>query len=389
MAISFQLEKGRRTGPRCGRLTTPHGTVATPLFMPVGTQGSVKACSAEDLRRHNVAMVLANTYHLYLRPGHTIIERLGGLHRFMGWQGPILTDSGGYQVYSLGALRKITEHGVLFRSHLDGSEHLLTPEKVVSIQRSLGVDVAMVLDECVSCPAPPDETRAAMERSVRWAERCRDAMGEDGPALFGIVQGGGAPGWRRECASELVRLGFSGYAVGGLGLGETRPTFLSTLDVCAEALPANAPRYVMGIGTPEDIVEAVGRGMDMFDCVLPTRNARNGTLYTRTGILRIKNSRYAEDPRPIDPLCGCSTCRCYSRAYLRHLFLARELLVYQLNSIHNLYYYQNLMHELREAVRADAFPSFVRHFYEQRVEDVPPSSTPGEGGTWVEETGRS
>jgi len=372
MAISFRLEKGEGIGPRCGRLSTPHGSVQTPVFMPVGTQGSVKACSTEDLQRHNVAMVLANTYHLYLRPGHAIIERLGGLHRFMGWPGPILTDSGGFQVYSLGALRKLSEEGVVFRSHLDGSEHLLTPEKAVSIQRSLGVDVAMVLDECVSDEASFDEKRTAMDRTLRWAERCREAVGDDGPALFGIVQGGDCMDWRGECASELVRIGFSGYAVGGLGLGESRKTMLTTLEVCAEALPSASPRYVMGIGTPEDIVEAVGRGMDMFDCVLPTRNARNGTLYTRSGKLRIKNSRYAEDPLPIDPECPCYTCRSYSRAYLRHLFLAREMLVYRLNSIHNLYYYQNLMHELGEAVRNDAFSGFVERFYEGRKDDEAP-----------------
>jgi len=287
---------------------------------------------------------------------------------------------GGYQVYSLGDLRRITEEGVLFRSHLDGSEHLLTPEKVVEIQRSLGVDIAMVLDECVSYPSPPEETRAAMERSLRWARRCRDASGEDGPALFGIVQGGVSPEWRRECASELVRTGFSGYAVGGLGLGETRQTMLATLEACAEALPAESPRYLMGMGTPQDIVEAVSRGMDMFDCVLPTRNGRNGTLYTRYGKLRIKNSRYAEDPRPIDPDCGCTTCRKYSRAYRRHLFLARELLVYRLNSIHNLYYYQNLMEELGQAVREGTFSSFARTFYEQQAggedEPEPPPGTP-------------
>jgi len=363
MAISFCLEKGGACGPRLGRLITPHGTVETPVFMPVGTQGAVKACSPEDLLEHKVSMVLANTYHLYLRPGHRTIEKLGGLHAFMGWPGPILTDSGGYQVYSLGDLRRVSEEGVLFRSHLDGSEHFLTPEKVVCVQRSMGVDVAMVLDECAPFPSPPEEIRSAMERSIRWAGRSLDASGADGPALFGIVQGGVRADWRKACASELVRAGFSGYAVGGLGLGEDRQDFLTSVEACAEALPVGAPRYLMGMGTPEDIVEAVRRGMDMFDCVLPTRNGRNGTLYTRFGKVRIKNNRYAEDERPIEPGCGCYTCRKYSRAYLRHLFLARELLVYRLNTVHNLYYYQTLMEAIRQAVRAGTFSSFAETFY--------------------------
>ena len=368
MAITFSLEKGERSGPRLGRLVTPHGTVATPVFMPVGTQGAVKACSAEDLLAHKVPMVLANTYHLYLRPGHATIETLGGLHAFMGWPGPILTDSGGYQVYSLGDLRRISEEGVLFRSHLDGSEHLFTPEKVVSVQRRMGVDIAMVLDECAPYPAPPEEIRAAMERSLRWAKRCRDASGGQGPALFGIVQGGVDPDWRRECARELGGIGFSGYAVGGLGLGEPRKDLLLCLEACADALPPEAPRYLMGMGTPEDILEAVRRGMDMFDCVLPTRNGRNGTLYTRFGKLRIKNRRYAEDDRPIEPGCRCYTCRRYSRAYLRHLFLARELLVYRLNSIHNLYYYQTFMEAIRHAVQHGTFSSFAETFYCEQTE---------------------
>ncbi len=382
MAISFSLEKGGGKGPRLGRLNTPHGSIDTPVFMPVGTQGSVKALCPEDLLKHKVSMILANTYHLYLRPGHKTIEKLGGLHRFMGWNGPILTDSGGYQVYSLGELRKISEEGVLFRSHLDGIQHLLTPEKVVDIQRALGVDVAMVLDECISYPASPEETKGAMDRSLRWAERCRDASGDEGPALFGIVQGGVSPEWRRTCAAGLVEIGFSGYAVGGLGLGEERSDMLSTLEVCDEALPQASPRYLMGMGTPEDIVEAVSRGMDMFDCVLPTRNGRNGTLYTRFGKLRIKNSRYAEDDRPVDPDCGCYTCRNYSRAYLRHLFLARELLVYRLNSIHNIYYYQSLMEEIRSALASDSFSEFVHTCYAQwnAGEELPDQDSGSEPG---------
>jgi queuine tRNA-ribosyltransferase len=363
MAVTFTLEKGGGTGPRVGRLTTPHGCVETPVFMPVGTQGSVKACSTEDLLEHKVGMVLANTYHLYLRPGHQRIERLGGLHGFMNWPKPVLTDSGGYQVYSLGDLRKITEEGVLFQSHLDGSEHLFTPEKVVEVQQAFGSDIAMVLDECTPNPATHEAAREGMERTLRWAKRSRDACGEEEDfALFGIVQGGVYPDLRKACAEALMEIGFPGFAVGGLGVGEGKEEFLSVVEWMSEQLPSASPRYLMGIGTPEDLVAAVARGMDMFDCVLPTRNGRNGTLFTHSGRVRIKNSRYAEDRRPIDEDCDCYTCRNYTRAYLRHLFLARELLVYRLTSIHNLYFYQVLMERMREAIRADAFPEFSRDF---------------------------
>ena len=366
MAITYELEKGEGRGPRYGRLITPHGRIETPVFMPVGTQGSVKALSPEDLVQHKVTMILANTYHLYLRPGHSTVEKLGGLHEFMRWQGPILTDSGGYQVYSLGELRKVSEEGVLFRSHLDGSEHLLTPEKVVEIQKAFGVDIAMVLDECVPYPSSDGEVKSAMERSLVWAKRCKDASSQEGPALFSIVQGGISPGLRRECAHQLVETGFSGYAVGGLGLGEERQQMFSIIEVCAESLPIESPRYLMGMGAPEDLVESVSRGMDMFDCVLPTRNGRNGTLYTTFGKLNIKNRRYAEDKLPIDPDCECYTCRNYCRAYLRHLYMARELLVYRLNSIHNIYYYQSLMENIRKAVQSDTFSAFYNAFYTKR-----------------------
>jgi queuine tRNA-ribosyltransferase len=288
--------------------------------MPVGTQGSVKACSSEDLLEHKVTMILANTYHLYLRPGHRRIERLGGLHRFMNWPKPVLTDSGGYQVYSLGELRKISEEGVLFQSHLDGSEHLFTPEKVVEVQQALGSDIAMVLDECTPYPATYEEAREGMERTLHWAKRSRDACGEGGLALFGIVQGGVYPDLRKACAEGLMEIGFSGFAVGGLGVGEEKNECLSVLEWMAELLPAASPRYLMGMGTPEDVVAAVARGMDMFDCVLPTRNGRNGTLFTESGRLRIKNSRYADDLRPIDPDCDCYTCRNYTRAFSRAFF---------------------------------------------------------------------
>lgn len=363
MAVSFTLEKGGKGGPRYGKLNTPHGMVETPVFMPVGTQGSVKACSSEDLIQHKVSILLANTYHLYLRPGHSRIQKLGGLHAFIHWPGPILTDSGGYQVYSLGDLRKISEDGVLFRSHLDGTEHLLTPERVVEIQEAMGVDIAMVLDECVSYPASYTEAKEAMERTLRWAKRCREAMQTGQTDLFGIVQGATFPDLRRICAEGLSDMGFSGFALGGLGLGEGREAMLSILEADAETLPEESPRYLMGMGTPEDIVEAVAKGMDMFDCVLPTRNGRNGTLFARFGRIRIKNSCYAEDTRPIDPACECYTCRNYSRAYLRHLFLAKELLVYRLNSIHNLYFYQCLMEDIRKAIQLGAFSEFYEAFY--------------------------
>jgi queuine tRNA-ribosyltransferase len=326
--------------------------------MPVGTQGSVKACSSEDLLEHKVSMVLANTYHLYLRPGHERIERLGGLHRFMNWPKPVLTDSGGYQVYSMGELRKISEEGVLFQSHLDGSEHLFTPEKVVEVQEALGSDIAMVLDECTPYPATYEEAREGMERTLRWARRSRDACRKNGIALFGIVQGGVYPDLRKTCAEGLMKIGFSGFAVGGLGVGEDKDACLSVVDWMGELLPVSSPRYLMGMGSPEDVVEAVARGMDMFDCVLPTRNGRNGTLFTQSGRIRIKNSCYADDSRPIDPDCDCFTCRNYSRAYLRHLFLAKELLVYRLTSIHNLYFYQVLMERIRQAIQSDTFSAF-------------------------------
>ena len=362
--MGFRLEAGGPTGPRCGRLWTLHGVVETPAFMPVGTQGSVKACSAEDLLAHRVSILLANTYHLYLRPGHEPVRRLGGLHRFMGWPRPILTDSGGYQVYSMGELRTVHEEGVLFQSHLDGSRHMLTPEKVMEIQEALGSDVAMVLDECTPHPCSRAEAGAGMERSLRWARRCREAWTAENMALFGIVQGGVFPDLRQACIDGLREMDFSGYAVGGLGLGEGAEEALAVLEAAEGLLPADRPRYVMGMGTPEDIVEAVARGMDLFDCVVPTRNARNGTLFTRRGRLRIKNSRYREDGGPIDPSCDCYTCRRYSRAYLRHLFLARELLVYRLTSLHNIYFYQTLMEEIRGAVRKGAYAAFRRAFLE-------------------------
>jgi len=363
--FSFTLEIGAGDGPRIGRLVTDHGTVETPLFMPVGTQGAVKALSSEDLLRLRVGMILANTYHLYLRPGHRVIQKLGGLHRFMGWPGPVLTDSGGYQVLSLGALREISEEGVLFRSHLDGGPHMLTPEDVVRIQAALGSDIGMVLDECIGFPSAYGEAREAMERTLRWAKRSLELAREEVPlTLFAIVQGGVYPDLRRACADALCGMGFPGYAIGGLGVGETKERTFEMVETVTSILPASSPRYLMGMGTPLDLVEAVARGVDMFDCVLPTRNGRNGTLFTRFGKLQIRNSRYAEDNGPIDSECGCYTCRNFSRAYLRHLFLSRELSAYRLNSIHNVHFYQDLVENMRRAIRAGTFDDFRRKFVE-------------------------
>jgi queuine tRNA-ribosyltransferase len=375
--FSFTLEIGAGDGPRLGRLETDHGTVETPLFMPVGTQGAVKALSSEDLLRLRVGMILANTYHLYLRPGHKVIEKLGGLHRFMGWPGPMLTDSGGYQVLSLGALREISEEGVLFRSHLDGGPHMLTPEDVVRIQAALGSDIGMVLDECIGFPSPYGEAREAMERTLRWAKRSLEVVREEVPlTLFAIVQGGVFPDLRRACAEALCGMGFPGYAIGGLGVGETKERTFEMVETVTSILPPSSPRYLMGMGTPLDLVEAVARGVDMFDCVLPTRNGRNGTLFTRFGKLQIRNSRYAEDDGPIDSACGCYTCRNYSRAYLRHLFLSRELSAYRLNSIHNVHFYQDLMENMRRAILAGTFDDFRCKF----VEDFEASEQQDEPG---------
>jgi queuine tRNA-ribosyltransferase len=342
------------TGARLGRLVTAHGVVETPCFMPVGTQGTVKAMLPRDLREIGCQILLANTYHLYLRPGHDVVRRLGGLHGLMGWNGPILTDSGGYQVFSLGAMRKINEDGVKFHSHLDGASHLLTPEKSVEIQQALGSDIAMVLDECVAGAAPRDYVQASAARTVRWAERCLRARSANPRQLmFGIVQGGVFEDLRRWCVEALVSMPFDGFAVGGLGVGEGEEQLHSIGAFTAKLLPRDRPRYLMGVGRPQDIVHAVRVGFDMFDCVIPTRNARNGTLYTFDGKLNIKRAEFAEDPRPVEEHCGCYACKNFSRAYLRHLYMAGEILSAQLNTLHNLYFYHRLMDKCREAIRAD------------------------------------
>ena len=339
-------------------MQTPHGAVETPAFMAVGTQGAVKAVTHRDLDDLGAEIVLANTYHLYLRPGADRIGRLGGLHTFSGWSKPILTDSGGYQVFSLAERRKIHEEGATFRSHLDGSEHLLTPESAVDIQAQLGSDISMVLDECLEYPATHDRTRESLERTLRWAKRGREhfagrrapAITNPGQVQFGIIQGGTYPDLRRQSADQTVGIGFDAYAIGGLSVGEPIPLMYDITEQTAQWMPADTPRYLMGVGTPVDLVECAARGIDMFDCVLPTRNARNGQLFTSTGRLNIKNAEYAEDERPIDEACACYTCRHFSRAYLRHLFHAGEMTSGTLNTLHNLHFYLDTMRRVREAI---------------------------------------
>jgi queuine tRNA-ribosyltransferase len=359
MAFKFELiKKDPFSGARLGRIETAHGSFTTPTFLPVGTQGTIKSLTPEELVEIGVEVILGNTYHLYLRPGHESIGKLGGLHKFMHWDRSILTDSGGYQIYSLGGLRKISEEGVAFQSHLDGSLHLLTPERVMEIQKTLGADIAMVLDECVSYPSSYDYVKASTSLTTRWARRCLQMRQEEGPALFAIIQGGTYRDLRKESAQSLVEMGFEGYAVGGLSVGEPKSAMLDVLGWTTSLLPEKAPRYLMGVGAPEDILGAVMLGIDLFDCVLPTRNARNGTLFTDLGKISIKQAQYVEDGRPIDENCLCYTCRHYSRAYLRHLYLANEILSSRLNTIHNLFYYMNFMKRIQEAIRENRLLEF-------------------------------
>ncbi len=357
---------------RRGRLHFPRGTVETPAFMPVGTYGTVKAMTPEELRAVGAEIILGNTFHLMLRPGTDIINLHGDLHGFMHWEGPILTDSGGFQVFSLGEMRKITEQGVRFQSPVDGSPVFMGPEESMAVQRALGSDIVMIFDECTPYPATEAEARASMELSLRWAERSKAAHGDNPNALFGIVQGGMYPHLRRESLAGLTAIGFDGYAIGGLSVGEPKEEMLHTLDAITPQMPADRPRYLMGVGTPEDIVEAVRRGVDMFDCVLPTRNARNGHLFTSEGAVRIRNSRYQHDTGPLDPACDCYTCRHYSRAYLRHLDKCGEILGARLNTIHNLHYYQQLMRDLRHAIGEGSLEAWVAGFYGRRGQPVPP-----------------
>ncbi|MFQ5848000.1 MAG: tRNA guanosine(34) transglycosylase Tgt [Candidatus Methylomirabilales bacterium] len=348
--MAFELLGVDPSGARRGRLTTRHGTVETPAFMPCASAGAVKALSPREVRQAGVELILCNTYHLYLRPGTEPIEEMGGLHPFIGWDGPILTDSGGFQVFSMAPLRKITEDGVLFQSHLDGARHFLSPEKTIAIQQALGGDVVMPLDECPPYPLSHGEARDALERTLRWAERSRDVHKGTDQLLFGIVQGGVFPDLRERGAHELSRLGFEGYAVGGLSVGESKAEMEAALRATLPFLPPDRPRYLMGVGTPEDLLVAMALGVDLFDCVMPTRHGRTGNLFTSAGRLNIKGARYARDPSPVDPACQCDTCRHYSRAYLRHLFVTGEILGLRLNTLHNVHFYSHLMQNARRAI---------------------------------------
>jgi queuine tRNA-ribosyltransferase len=356
---------------RRGRLMLGRGVVDTPAFMPVGTYGTVKAMTPEEVRASGAQIILGNTFHLMLRPGTEVIRRLGTLHEFMHWDGPILTDSGGFQVYSLDSLRRISDRGVTFRSPVNGDRVYLGPEESIAVQHTLGADIVMVFDECTPYPATEQESRASMELSLRWARRSRLAHGNNPTALFGIVQGGVYGGLRQASLAGLMEIGFEGYAIGGLSVGESVRERNEVLSGLMPRMPLNAPRYLMGVGKPEDIVTAVALGVDMFDCVLPTRNARNGHLFVRPGVIRIRNSRYRSDNRPLDEDCHCYTCRHYSRAYLHHLDRCGEILGARLNTLHNLTYYQDLMAGLRGAIEKQALAAFVRHFYAQRGETPP------------------
>jgi queuine tRNA-ribosyltransferase len=362
MSLEFTLlHTDDRSQARLGRIDTPHGPISTPAFAPVGTQATVKALDPRDLRELGAELILAHTYHLYLRPGADVVAEMGRLHRFMGWDGPILTDSGGFQVFSLAENRVVSDDGVLFRSHIDGSQHTFTPEKVVQIQEQLGADIIMCLDEC---PEPHDRAynEAALARTHAWAARCQAAQRRDDQALFGIVQGGIFADLRRQSAEFLVGLGFPGYAIGGLSVGERKPDMYDMLDVTVPLLPAGKPRYLMGVGAPEDLLEAVARGVDLFDCVLPTRLARNAALFTRQGRLNIRNAQFERDPAPIEAGCGCYTCQHFSRAYLRHLFKAKEILAARLATIHNVHFLLALMGDMRQAIEAGTFDAFKAEF---------------------------
>jgi queuine tRNA-ribosyltransferase len=361
--ISFTLD-ATDGAARAGTLTTPRGAIHTPIFMPVGTLGTVKAMTPEELVSLGAEIILGNTYHLHLRPGEDVVAALGGLHRFMHWERPILTDSGGYQIHSLAHLSRVTEEGVSFRNHLDGSSLFLGPEQAVAIQEALGSDILMCLDHLVALPAEAARLLEALERTTRWAARCKaaHAQAEGAGALFGIVQGGTDAALRRRSAEDLQAIGFDGYAIGGLSVGEAVTAFHDTVAATAPLLPAGQPRYLMGSGEPEDLLAAIGAGVDLFDCVLPTRNARNGSLYTRRGKLSIKQTRYRADPAPLDADCPCPTCRHYSRAYLRHLFQSREILSMRLNTLHNLHFYLDLVRQARAAIQARRYAAFARDF---------------------------
>ncbi len=363
MSIKFEIIKEcSETSARVGKVHTPHGVVDTPVFMPVGTQGTVKAMTSEELKNMGIQIVLSNTYHLYLRPGHHVVREAGGLHSFMHWDRPILTDSGGFQIFSLGNLRKLTEKGALFRSHIDGSEHFLTPELATKIQNSLGSDIIMVLDECPPYPCEYEYLKKSLRRNNQWARRCKEANEREDQALFGIVQGGVYRDLRRESLESLLEIGFPGYALGGLSVGEPKELMYQVLQDTVPLMPADKPRYLMGVGTADCLLEGIKRGVDMFDCVFPTRIARNGTVMTQTGYLTVRNAQYARDHTPLEEGCQCYTCQNYTRAYIRHLIKAKEILGLRLTTIHNLFFLNRLMLESRQAIMEDRFDRFAGTF---------------------------
>lgn len=357
------LHVDKHTGARRGRLHTPHGVIETPIFMPVGTQASVKTMSPDELKDCGAQIILSNTYHLHLRPGEQLIQKAGGLHKFMNWDRPILTDSGGFQVFSLASLRKLEEYGVEFRSHLDGSKQFISPEISVGIQQALGSDIMMQFDECSPYPCDYDRAKNAMHRTLRWLERCMKAKTNDHQALFGIVQGAFYGDLRIECAKEMARLDLPGFGIGGLSVGEPKEIMYDMLDQMMPYMPEKKPRYLMGVGSPDCLIEGVLRGVDMFDCVLATRVARNGTVFTHDGRLVVRNAKYAEDFTPLDPDCDCYACRNFTRGYIRHLFKAGEILALRLNSIHNIYFLTHMMSEMRQAIENDALLDWTNEFY--------------------------
>ena len=368
--FNFKLvSKSSESKARAGFFETEHGIVETPVFMPVGTLATVKSLTPEELYAAGAQIILGNTYHLYLRPGQRIIEMFSGIHKFMNWNRPVLTDSGGFQVFSLAKLAKITEEGVSFQSHIDGSKHFLSPEKAMEIQISLNSDIIMCLDQCIKYPASRQEVEQALKLTTRWAQRCKDFWINNTKTentLFGIIQGGMFGDLRKSSAEALVDMDFKGYAIGGLSVGEPKDMMLDMAEITLNNLPENKPRYIMGVGKPEDLVELVALGADMFDCVMPTRNARNGQMFIESGTINIYNSRFKDDTQPVDKNCTCYTCRNYSRAYLRHLFMSKELLAYRLTTIHNIHFYVNLVKKMRKAILNDKFENFVRDFYNMR-----------------------
>ena len=365
-AVTYELiKKDSRTKARRGRVNTPHGPIETPVFMPVGTAGTVKAMKPEEVRDMGAQIILGNTYHLYLRPGHEVVKAAGGLHKFMNWERAILTDSGGFQVFSLGAMRKISEEGVEFRSHIDGSKHMLSPEKSMEIQNALGSDIMLAFDECAPYPADRNYVKNSLERTTRWLKRCKEYhKNTEQQSLFGIMQGGMYKDLRKQSAEEIVELDLPGYAIGGLSVGEPKEIMYEVMDDCVDYLPADKPRYLMGVGSPDCLFEGVERGIDMFDCVLPTRIARHGMAMTSQGRVNIKNAKYERDFTPLDPNCDCYTCRNYSKAYLRHLFKSDEILSSMLMTTHNLHFLVNTMAGIRKAIEEDRFLEYKKEFYD-------------------------